>query len=83
MFKDNGIGIEKKYHRSIFEIFTRLHSYDEYDGTGIGLGICKKIIDKYNGNIYVESKLNQGSTFIMRLPISNDIILIKNNKETT
>ena len=66
--KDNGLGIEKKYHGEVFEIFKRLHVSEEYEGSRIGLAICKKIVDKYNGKITVESVPGQGSTFSVNLP---------------
>ncbi len=65
---DNGIGISKEYTQRIFEIFQRLHTRDEYEGTGIGLAICKKIIERHNGTISLESILGTGSTFILRFP---------------
>ncbi|MDB5205196.1 MAG: response regulator [Flavisolibacter sp.] len=67
--EDNGIGFDDKYADEIFVVFKRLHSYHEYEGTGVGLSICKKIIDSHKGRIAVESKLDEGSKFIIDLPV--------------
>ncbi|MCR5862887.1 ATP-binding protein [Flavobacterium sp. J372] len=71
-FTDNGIGFEEQYSRQIFKLFQRLHGRTEYSGTGIGLSICKRIVDKHNGYIRAESVLGEGSTFIILLPLKQN-----------
>lgn len=66
--KDNGIGMESKFSERVFAIFHRLHSSDEYPGTGIGLAICKRIVEKHGGSIWFSSKSNEGTTFYFTIP---------------
>jgi two-component system, sensor histidine kinase and response regulator len=66
--QDNGIGIDAKYFHRVFEVFQRLHTYQEYPGTGIGMATCKKIVERYGGKIWLESTLGEGTTFHFTLP---------------
>jgi signal transduction histidine kinase len=67
--KDNGIGFDEKYADQIFQIFKRLHTFEQFEGTGIGLSICKKIVEKHRGYIYASGKPNEGATFTIILPV--------------
>jgi len=66
--EDNGIGIHKDYQAQVFEMFKRLHTTDQYEGTGLGLAVCKKVVERLGGTIELESTFGEGSTFIVVLP---------------
>jgi signal transduction histidine kinase len=65
---DNGIGIEPRYHERIFQVFERLHGYSYYPGTGVGLAIARRAVQRMSGRIWVESELGKGSCFCVELP---------------
>ena len=72
-FEDNGIGIASEYHEKIFQFFKRLHTHDKYEGTGIGLALCQKIVHAYKGDISVASEINQGAVFSVYFPLATMI----------
>lgn len=69
LVEDNGIGFDQKYAEEIFGMFRRLHRTSEFEGTGIGLALCKKIVEQHKGYLSAQSKINEGSTFIISLPV--------------
>ena len=65
--KDKGIGFDMKYHDTLFEVFKRLHNQETYEGTGIGLSLVKRIINKHGGSIFALSEIGKGSTFYFKV----------------
>ena len=78
--RDNGIGIAPEYQEEIFRMFRRLHTSDKYEGTGIGLAFCKRVVEHYDGHIYFESTTGEGTTFFFTLP---KILYTPDNMSTT
>jgi hypothetical protein len=70
--KDNGIGFDQKLHEEIFNTFTRLNSKDRFEGTGLGLALCKKIVQRHNGSITAQGEINKGAAFTVTLPINQN-----------
>lgn len=69
MVQDNGIGLDMKYCDKVFQIFSRLHTSDKYEGTGIGLALCKRIVERHGGEIWLQSEVGEGTTFYFTLPL--------------
>jgi len=74
--QDNGIGIKEALHESVFKMFKRVHSRQQYEGAGIGLAVCRKIVDRHAGRIGVESREGQGSVFWFTLPVAQDAFVM-------
>ena len=71
-FSDNGIGIDEEFHEQVFELFKRLHTSDRYEGTGLGLAVCRKVVERLGGTIGLASAPGAGTTFTVVLPAVYD-----------
>ncbi|RYY64026.1 MAG: hypothetical protein EOO12_10785, partial [Chitinophagaceae bacterium] len=80
---DHGIGFDEKYTAKIFTLFQRLHGREEYEGTGIGLAIVKKIVEKHSGLIFARSRPGEGACFIILLPARRDSAPASNTESAT
>jgi len=78
---DNGIGISPKYQERIFEPFARLHTRDKFEGTGIGLATCRKVVERYNGKIWITSEVGVGTKFFIQLPLVTSSIFNENKTD--
>lgn len=81
IIRDNGIGFEEKYLDKIFTVFQRLHGRGEYEGSGIGLAVCRKIVERHGGTITAQSEPNQGATFLVTLPLAQTDMEINTNEK--